>query len=229
MQESQRELFNEDLLVQRLNALGLDGVKHVESHENQTVMVSMTSHSVLRVHRSFAYAPDSVLRAIVVFANPRTRSRRRGGAERMILAFPVEGFARPRSRRRRKPAVRREDRTVLRKLSQLHSALNDRFFDGALGRISFRISWRMQRKLGELTLDLKTDRPLGIAVSGDHIERDGWQEVEHTLLHEMIHQWQAENDLPVDHGAIFRGKAREVGIAPRAMRDVGRATVRKES
>ncbi len=107
--------------------------------------------------------------------------------------------------------------------------LNDRFFDGALRRISFRISWRMQRKLGELALDLKTDRPLEIAVSGSHIKRDGWREVEHTLLHEMIHQWQAENDLPVDHGAIFRGKAREVGIAPRAMRDVARATVRKES
>ena len=225
MQGSQRELFSEDHLVQRLNALGLDGVRHIESHENQSVMVSMTSQSVLRVHRSFAYAPDSVLRAIVVFADPRTRSRRRGGAERMILAFPVEGFARPRSRRRRKPAVRREDRPVLRRLSQLHRTLNDRFFDGSLGRISFRISWRMQRKLGELTLDPKTDRPLEIAVSGDHIERDGWQEVEHTLVHEMIHQWQAENGVPVDHGAIFRGKSREVGIAPRAMRDVGRATV----
>jgi hypothetical protein len=32
------------------------------------------------------------------------------------------------------------------------------------------------------------------------------------LLHEMVHQWQAENGLPVDHGAVFRRKAQEVGV-----------------
>jgi hypothetical protein len=40
------------------------------------------------------------------------------------------------------------------------------------------------------------------------------------LLHEMIHQWQAESGLAVDHGPAFRKKARVLGIAPRAMRDI---------
>jgi hypothetical protein len=44
--------------------------------------------------------------------------------------------------------------------------------------------------------------------------------VEHTLLHEMVHQWQAENGLPVDHRGGFRRKAREVGILPAARRPV---------
>jgi hypothetical protein len=41
------------------------------------------------------------------------------------------------------------------------------------------------------------------------------------LLHEMVHQWQAENGLPVDHGAVFRRKAQEVGVLPGARRTVG--------
>ena len=229
MHQSQQELFNDDLLVRRLNALGLSGVRIVKSHENQSVMVSLTARRVLRVHRAFAYAPDSVLRSIVVFADPRTRSSRRRSAQRVILAFPVDAYVRPprpprppRPRRKR-PSVPREDRPILDRLAKLHREMNDRFFDGALSPIRFRVSVRMRRQLGELALDPTTDRPLEIAIGHVHIQRDGWREVEHTLLHEMIHQWQAESDLPVDHGAIFRSKAREVGVAPRAMRDVGRS------
>jgi hypothetical protein len=44
--------------------------------------------------------------------------------------------------------------------------------------------------------------------------------VEETLLHEMVHQWQAETGQPVDHGRAFRRKAREVGITPRAVADL---------
>ena len=42
----------------------------------------------------------------------------------------------------------------------------------------------------------------------------------HTLLHEMVHQWQHETGRPVDHGTEFRAKCREVGITPAARRDV---------
>jgi hypothetical protein len=222
--QSQQELFNDDLLVRRLNTLGLSGVRIVESHENHSVMVSLTTRRVLRVHRAFAYAPDSVLRSIVVFADPRTRSPRRRSAQRVILAFPVDAYVRKRRPRRKRPQVPREDRPILGRLANLHRELNERFFGGALSPIRFRVSRRMRRKLGELALDPTTDRPLEIAIGHVHIQRDGWREVGHTLLHEMIHQWQAESDLPVDHGAIFRRKAREVGVAPRAMRDVGRST-----
>jgi hypothetical protein len=44
--------------------------------------------------------------------------------------------------------------------------------------------------------------------------------VEHTLLHEMVHQWQAETGIPVDHGPTFRRKARQVGVLPGAKRSL---------
>ncbi len=116
--------------------------------------------------------------------------------------------------------TRPEDRPLVRRLAFLHDQFNARHFDGSLARVPFRVSRRMRRRLGELTLD-DADRPIEIALSCRHITRDGWGEVEKTLLHEMIHQWQAESGRPVDHGAIFRRKARAIGITPRAMRDVG--------
>jgi hypothetical protein len=86
----------------------------------------------------------------------------------------------------------------------------------------------MVRKLGELTIDPTTDRPVEIAISYRHLVRDGWSEAEQTLLHEMVHQWQAETGRPVDHGPGFRAKARAVGVAPRAMRDVPTARHRNQ-
>jgi len=69
-----------------------------------------------------------------------------------------------------------------------------------------------------LSMDLRTGKPLEIAISRRHIARHLWSEVEHTLLHEMVHQWQAETGLPVDHRAAFRRKAAEVGVLPVAKR-----------
>jgi hypothetical protein len=43
------------------------------------------------------------------------------------------------------------------------------------------------------------------------------------MLHEMVHQWQAESGLRIDHGVTFRQKAREVGVIPAAKRTVPRA------
>jgi hypothetical protein len=43
------------------------------------------------------------------------------------------------------------------------------------------------------------------------------------MLHEMVHQWQAETGLPVDHGPGFRRKAREVGVLPTARRHLAAA------
>jgi hypothetical protein len=59
-----------------------------------------------------------------------------------------------------------------------------------------------------------------IVISRRHIRRDGWEEALHTLLHEMVHQWQDESGLVVDHGSGFRAKARAVGITPLACRAV---------
>ena len=219
-QKSQPELFNDTSLAQRLSVLGLSGVRGVESHQNRAVMVSVTPRGVLRIHRGYAYAPDSVLAAIVTFVKPGARRQTRRAAQDVILKFPVDAFAPPPRVRRRKRSGRPEDRPLLRKLSHLHRQLNEQFFGGELQRIVLRLSRRMQRRLGEVTLDA-SDTPVEIALSHKHVTRDGCHEVEQTMLHEMIHQWQAETGLRVDHGAIFRDKAREVGITPRAMRDVG--------
>jgi hypothetical protein len=40
------------------------------------------------------------------------------------------------------------------------------------------------------------------------------------MLHEMVHQWQAESGLRIDHRRTFRQKAREVGVLPAAKRPV---------
>ncbi len=62
-----------------------------------------------------------------------------------------------------------------------------------------------------------------IAVSWRHVRRHAWQEVLDTLLHEMVHQWQDETGRPIDHGRVFRAKAREVGIEAAARRAPRRA------
>jgi hypothetical protein len=59
-----------------------------------------------------------------------------------------------------------------------------------------------------------------IVISRDHVRRHGWEEALHTLLHEMVHQWQDEGGHAIDHGPTFRRKAREVGITPSARRHV---------
>ena len=76
----------------------------------------------------------------------------------------------------------------------------------------------MRTRLGELSVDIRTGRPIEIAISRKHLTRHPWSEVEHTMLHEMVHQWQAETGLRVDHGPTFREKARSVGVLPRARR-----------
>jgi hypothetical protein len=79
----------------------------------------------------------------------------------------------------------------------------------------------MRTRLGELSVEVRSGRAIEIAISRRHIARHAWADVEHTLLHEMVHQWQAETCLPVDHGPTFRRKAREVGILPGAKRNLG--------
>jgi hypothetical protein len=209
-----------DLLAHRLKLLGLRDVGSIQTHTNRTVMVSLTARGGLRLHQGYASAPDRVLRAIVRFLNPRLPRAMRRLAEREFLGFPVELFAPPRPRPFRGERPRPGDITLLQRLTSAHERLNQEHFGGALGTIPIRISGRMRTRLGELAVDLRTGRPTEIAVSRRHLLRHPWTEVEHTVLHEMVHQWQAETGLPVDHGRSFRLKAREVGIEPQARRKV---------
>jgi SprT-like family protein len=210
----------EDCLPTRLQALGLRDVERVLTHTNQTVMLSLNRRT-LRIHRGYAFAPDDVLKSVVRFLNPRVPRALRRAAEREFLEFPAHAYAPALERPPRREQARPGDVTLLHRLELLHRQLNLQHFGGALGEIPIRISSRMKRRLGELAVDIKTGRPAEIAISRRHIRRHGWAEVEQTMLHEMVHQWQAEMGLNVDHGPTFRRKAREVGVLPQARRRVG--------
>jgi hypothetical protein len=208
------------LLARRLELLGLRGPRSIDVHENKTVLVSVTKRGILRVHRGYAYASDRVLKAVVAFVHPATKAADRRRAERELVRFPVEEFVQPSRGTKRKEPVRPGDRKVVRELKDLHGRLNRQHFSGRLMAVKFRISTRMRTRLGELTVDPRTNRVTEIAISRHHIDTDGWDEVTHTLLHEMVHQWQVESGYEPDHGDTFRRKAIQVGVEPGARRVV---------
>jgi hypothetical protein len=175
---------------------------------------------VLRIHRGYGFAPDAVLMAIVRFLNPRVPRAIRRAAEREFLDFPVTSYAPGPPRLARTERARPGDRSALRRLQELHRELNVRHFGGSLSSIPIRLSGRMSTRLGELVIEPNANRPREIGISRRHLARHPWNEVQHTMLHEMVHQWQAETGLPVDHGPTFRSKARDVGVLPAAKRTI---------
>lgn len=210
----------EDCLPERLQALGLQDVERVRTHTNQTVMLSLNRRT-LRIHRGYGFAPDHVLQAVVRFLDPRVPRSLRRAAEREFLDFPVQAYAPVPPRAPRRERARPGDLRLLQRLQELHRTLNLQHFGGSLPEIPIRLSSRMKRRLGELAVDSRTGRASEIALSRRHLNRHPWSEVEHTMLHEMVHQWQAESGLSVDHGSTFRKKSREVGVLPAARRSVG--------
>jgi hypothetical protein len=201
------------VLFSRLEDLGLRGVDALVLMRTRTVMVSLIGRT-LRIHEGYAEAPESVLRAIVAFATARNKTERTAARE-AILAFDVE---RGPSVRRQEPA-RPGDVAVIAQLMEAHRELNAKWFASTLSVIPLRLSGKMATRLGHYDPGSRHMAP-EIVMSRTHITRHGWREAMHTLLHEMVHQWQHETGQPVDHGTAFRQKAREVGIAPAAKRDV---------
>jgi hypothetical protein len=201
------------VLFSRLQELGLRGVDALVLMRTRTVMVSLSGRT-LRVQEGYADAPEPVLRAIVTFAMARTKVAR-ADAREAILAHDVE----------RAPAVRREesarpgDVALLAQLREAHRTLNAQWFDGTLSALPLRLSGRMATRLGHFDPGSR-HMPSEIVLSRSHVVKHGWREAMHTLLHEMVHQWQHETGRPVDHGREFRRKCREVGITPAARRHV---------
>lgn len=189
---------------------------------NSTVMLSWHAAKGLRIHAGYAAAPDDVLRAVVRFVARRVPRAERLAARRTFMAFPVHQHepVRPARSRRSRP-VSSADQEVIDRLVQEHAAFNAKHFGGELGEILITLSNRMRRRLGELRA-APGGAPVEIVLSRRHIARDGWPLALDTLLHEMVHQWQAENGLALDHGHDFRRKARAVGIVPRAVADLTR-------
>ena len=204
---------NADELLARLRQLGLRRITRVRLTRNRTVMVSYAG-TELRANEGYLNAPEHVLRAIVVFAEGRTKAERRA-AQRVIIEFPF--VQRPAARTERKERTHSDDVAMVLQLEQWHARYNTRHFAGALKTVPIRVSRRMKSRLGHYSPGSR-EVAAEIAISRTHIRRHGWPEALHTLLHEMVHQWQDETKRPIDHGSGFRAKCREVGIAPYARR-----------
>ena len=200
-------------LFSRLRALGLKGFESCRLTRNRTVVVSFSGRE-LRVHEAFLGAPPSVLASIVTFACGRTRAHR-AAARRSILAYPIE---RPPPVRRAREQADPADAPLVRKLETWHAEYNRQHFAGQLGSVALRVSRRMKSRLGHYSPARGADDRAEIVISRRHIRRHGWTEALHTLLHEMVHQWQDEHGHVIDHGPTFRTQARAVGITPSARR-----------
>ena len=210
------------VLFSRLQELGLRGIDSLVLMRTRTVMVSLIGQT-LRVHEGYADAPEPVLRAIVTFATARHRATR-AAARDEILKHEVE---RAPANRRVEPA-RPGDVALISSLMQAHREMNVRSFSGSLNEIPIRLSGRMATRLGHFDPGSRLTPP-EIVMSRRHVVKHGWKEAMHTLLHEMVHQWQHETGQPVDHLAGFRKKCREVGITPAARRDVTPIKPRRRS
>jgi len=207
-------------LADRLYALGLPAGTPVSLTRNRTVMMSWRARSGLRLHAGFAAAPDHVLQAIVRFLGRRVSRAERAAARRIFMAFPVDRHVASRPERSHAArSVAPEDVPIVERLVAAHAEFNGRHFDGELGPIPIRLSGRMRTRLGELRAS-RQGSPVEIAISRRHVRRHPWRAVLDTLLHEMVHQWQAQNGHALDHGRRFRTKATELGISPRAVADL---------
>ncbi len=201
-----------DELLERLRVLGLKRITKCRLTRNRNVMVSYRGDE-LRVHRGYLDAPADVHQAIVQFIQGRTRADRRA-AQKRIVSFKVEL---PPGRAPRRDRTHAEDEPLAEKLAEWHARYNAEHFGNSLKTIPVRVSRRMKSRLGHYTAATKA-LPGEIAISSRHLRRHGWVEALHTLLHEMVHQWQDENGHVLDHGRQFRAKAREVGIVAAAKR-----------
>jgi hypothetical protein len=170
----------------------------------------------LRLHEGYLTAPDEVLAAIVRFVESPSRAERLR-ARRRLLGFPIATGAAP---KRRRESSHPDDTALAERLARAHARFNATFFGGALRPLTVRVSRRMRARLGHYSPATKAGDDPEIAVSRRHLRRHGWDQALQTLLHEMVHQWQDECGLAVDHGRTFRAKAREIGIPPLARRTV---------
>jgi hypothetical protein len=203
-------LEQSERFLQLLRSYGLRDIDTLRLTRNRATMVSFRGRT-LRLHEEFVRAPEDVQRAIAVFVSGRGAPRRE--ARSLILAHRI---TRPAPVVRRRETLHPDDVSLAERLTREHRRLNDLHFKGALRPVNVRVSRRMKTRLGHYA-------PGGaeagdIVISRRHIRRHGWREAFETLLHEMVHQWQEESGLPLDHGAEFRRKAREVGVTPSARR-----------
>ena len=201
-------------LFDKLISLGLAHVRQVVLTRNRRILVSVKGFD-LRVHEGFVDAPAALHVQIVRFVMAR-RKWERQAARDAIVAYPLPRHTTPaRAPERTHP----DDEPLAERLAEWHTRLNGERFGARLKPVPIRVSRRMLRRLGHYAPGVEGGGP-EIAISARHCHRDGFASALETLLHEMVHQWQHENALLIDHGADFRRKCREVGAVPSAKRAV---------
>lgn len=207
-------------LLDRLRARGLRHIQRLVLTRNRSVIVSARALE-LRVHDAFVAAPEAYHEAIVRFVMARRRTEQ-SAARAMLVTIPLPPSPRgPRAPERTHP----DDAPLLDTLAAWHAELNAAHFEAALGPVAFRVSRRMRRRLGHYAPGT-AGRASEIAISSRHLRRDGLAAARATFLHEMVHQWQHERGLALDHGGEFRRMCRMVGAPSRAPRASSRAPAR---
>ena len=206
-------------LRERLVRLGLDPQYRCRLTSNRTVFVSYAGNE-LRIHRGYLDATEDSWRAIVAFVQAKSRAAR-AQARRELLSRSLD-LSREGDARTRRPAEKThaDDQRLVERLRREHQLMNAEKFGGVLTTPPIRVSRRMKSRLGHYSHRRPSGEGGEIVISRRHIRRHGWEQALETLVHEMVHQWQDENGLTVDHGRHFRAKARAVGISPLARRDV---------
>jgi hypothetical protein len=198
----------------RLRSLGLQHVRRVVLTRNRSILVSMKGFE-LRVHEGYVDAPTDVHVQIVRFVMAKKPWERQTAREALV-AFPLSRNSRP---RRAPERTHPEDEPLAERLAEWHTRLNGERFGAQLALVPIRVSRRMMRRLGHYAPAVEGGGA-ETAISARHVARDGFAAALETLLHEMVHQWQHETGLTIDHGAEFRRKCREVGAIPSAKRAV---------
>jgi hypothetical protein len=199
-------------LLATLKGMGLQHVRRVVLTRNRSVVVTLKGFE-LRVHEGFCNAPPAIHAQIVRFVMGR-KPWERQTARQAILSYPLPAHTKPpRAPERTHP----EDEPLAERLAEWHTRLNGERFGASLRQIPIRVSRRMLRRLGHYAPGVEGGGP-EIAISARHLRRDGFASAVETLLHEMVHQWQDEQGMKLDHGPGFRAKARAVGIPPFARR-----------
>ena len=113
---------------------------------------------------------------------------------------------------RRGDAPHPVDGALVRDLERLFVAFNRRHFKGQLPKPPIRITGRFRRKLAECR---QVDGEAGIVwlvFSRHHVATAPADKIRDTVLHEMVHLFQHHTGQPVRHDAMFKAKARELGI-----------------
>lgn len=116
--------------------------------------------------------------------------------------------------------AQRKRKETLGRLYVLYHDTNERYFGGLLPLVPIYFAPNLKPGKTETTAYLWTDDyegvPRYIVVREEHALQDPWPSVQDTLLHELIHVWQASRGHKVNHGPTFKKMAARLGVAATA-------------